>query len=160
MKNWKKKKKERSFINPSSLKGGCNNPPPTVFALVFKNTQQRGKLFQVSLSSSFLFILAKKNRKLGGGGAIPWFYNLVTLWIFEVICSQNFVHKLELSFSNLAKKKKKKKKWKLYVFLIFHVKINFCLYFTHKMPISQFSTQCSLYDVIREKCSGELRLNI
>ena len=29
--------------------------------------------------------------------------------------------------------------WKLHVFTIFYVKINFCLYFTHKMTISHFA---------------------
>ena len=39
-------------INPSSLKGGCNNPP-TVFALVLKITQPRGKI----APGTFKFIL-------------------------------------------------------------------------------------------------------
>ena len=39
--------------------GGCNNPL-TVFVLVLKNAQERGKLLRVPLGSSFLFILAKK----------------------------------------------------------------------------------------------------
>ena len=30
----------------------------------------------------------------------------------------------------------------------FYVKINFCLYFTHKITIFQFSRACSHYDVI------------
>ena len=33
-------------------------------------------------------------------------------------------------------------------FTIFYVKINFCLYFTHKMGISQFSWVRSQYDII------------
>ena len=54
----------KSWYDPNDLtlvlrRGGCNNPQ-TVFALVLKNAQQREKLLRVSLSSSFLFILAKK----------------------------------------------------------------------------------------------------
>ena len=65
--------------------------------------------------------------------------------IFEVICTLNFVCKLESSFSNIFSKKNP---WKSHVFTIFYVKINFCLYFTHKMTISQFSRACLHYDVM------------
>ena len=41
----------------------------------------------------------------GGVGAIPWFLNWIILKIFEVICTPNFVCKLEWPFSNIFCKK-------------------------------------------------------
>ena len=77
-----------------------------------------------------------------GGGAIPWF-----LVIFEVTCTPNFVCKLEWPFSNILCKKSHENC--MFFFLrFFYVKINFCLYFTHKIIISQFSWAHSHYDVI------------
>ena len=46
-------------LNPSSPKGGCNNPL-TVFGFVLKIAEPRGKLLRVPSSSSFPFILVKK----------------------------------------------------------------------------------------------------
>ena len=46
-------------VNPSSLKGGLQQPQ-TVFALVLKNMQPRGKI----APGTFSLILAKKNSNL------------------------------------------------------------------------------------------------
>ena len=89
-------------LNPSSPKGGLQPPPPTVFALVLKNAQQRGKLLWVSLIKFILSLNFSENIsnlpttpgrvsfqswEVGGGWCNPWFNNLVILEIFEVICS-------------------------------------------------------------------------
>ena len=52
------------LVNPSSPKGGCNNPQ-TVFALVLKIAQPRGKI----ALDTFKFILSLhfQGRILGGG---------------------------------------------------------------------------------------------
>ena len=47
-------------VNPSSSKGGLQQPLQTVFVPVLKNTQRRGKITPGTLSSSFPLILAKK----------------------------------------------------------------------------------------------------
>ena len=83
--------------------------------------------------------------EVGGVGAIPWFLNWIILKIFELICTPNFVCKLEWPISNIFCKKTPRKS---HVLTIFYVKIIFCLYFTHKMAISQFSWARSHYDVI------------
>ena len=70
---------------------------------------------------------------------------LVILKIFAVLCSQNFVCKLDLSLSNIFSKKPMKIAF-IHDFL--RKKINFCLYFTHKMTISRFLRACPIYDVI------------
>ena len=72
------------------------------------------------------------------------FANLLILEIFEVICSQTSICNLELSFSNIFSKNLKK----VACFHDFYAKINICLYFTHKMSISQFSMPCLPSDVI------------
>ena len=80
-----------------------------------------------------------------GVGVILWFLNWIILrniWsdMHSKLCLQVrmaiFWHILQ------------KIPWKLHVFTIFYIKINFCLYFTHKMAISQFSWARSHYDVI------------
>ena len=49
-------------FNPSSPNESCNKPQ-TVFAIVLKNMQPRGKMFNIPVSSSFFvsLILARKN---------------------------------------------------------------------------------------------------
>ena len=52
---------------------------------------------------------------------------------------------------------KQKIPWKSHVFTIFYVNIHFCLYFTHKMTVSQFSRACSHYNVtVRSYIKGAL----
>ena len=79
--------------------------------------------------------------KVGRSGGW-WFLNWIILKIFEAICTPNFVCKLEWPFSNIFCKKSHENR----MFLRFFT--NFCLYFTHKMAISQFSWAHSHYDVI------------
>ena len=79
------------MVNPVLLRGVV--PPPTVFALVLKIAQPRGKIAPGTFKFIFPFILEKNSEpttytggrvsfqswEVGGGvGAIPWFLN----WIF------------------------------------------------------------------------------
>ena len=78
-----------------------------------------------------------------GGWCNPVILKFVFFKVLEVICTLNFVCKLELLFSNISSKTSHEN-----VFIIFYVKINFCLKFSHKMKIFQLSRACSHYDVI------------
>ena len=136
--------------------GGCNNPQ-TVFALVLKITQPRGKhapgTFNFILSLHFSEQIFEPTTYTGGrvsfqswevgGVQSQWFLNWISLNIFEVKYTPNFVCKLEWPFCNIFCKKSHEKS---HVFTILNVKINFCLYFNHKMTISQFSWARSHYD--------------
>ena len=122
------------IINPtcSSPKGGCNNPPNN-FRHGAKIAQPRGKI----APGTFTFIISLhfsekisnlppkaytgcrvsfQSWEVRGVGAIPWFLNWIILKIFEVICTPNFVCKLECPFSNIFCKKIP---WKSHVFTIF-----------------------------------------
>ena len=107
---------QKSTLNPSSPKVGCNNPTHQFSPWCSKSHSQGGK---IASNSSFPFILAKKfepttytggrvsfqSWEVRGVGAIPWFLNWIILKIFEVICTPNFVCMLEWPFSNIFCKK-------------------------------------------------------
>ena len=156
------------FGNFFAVRGGTlpSLPPQwlrhclTVFALVLKIAQPRGKIdpgtFKFILSLHFSEKNSESTTYTGGrvsfqswevgGWCDPVIFELdYFLKIFEVICTHKFLCKLEWPFFNIFLQKKT---WKWHVFTIFYVKINFCLYFTHKMAISQFSWARSHYDVI------------
>ena len=102
-------------FNPS-----CTNPPLTVIALVLKIAQPRGKIapgtFKFILSLHFSEKKIEPTTYTGGrvsfqcwevrrGWCDPMIFELDILKIFEVICTQKFVYKLELPFSNTFYKK-------------------------------------------------------
>ena len=135
--------------------------PLTVFALVLKIEQPRGKI----APGTFKFILwlhfseknsepttytggrvSFQNWEVGGGvGAILWFLNWIFWKYLKWYALTSLFCKLEWPFSNIFCKKFHEN---CMFFTIFYVKITFCQYFTHKMAISQFSWARSHYDVI------------
>ena len=99
----------------------------------FKDERPQGLSWQSALKGYYTILWQK------------YIFELNILKIFEVICTHKFVCKLEWPFSNIFCKKSHENRM---FFTIFYVKINFCLYFTHEMVISQFSWARSHYDVI------------
>ena len=123
----------KTFLNPSSPKGGLQQPPKQISSWCSKSHSQGVKLLRVPSSSSFAFILAKKSKPTtytggrvsfhiwdvgggGGGGTILWFLNWIILKIFEVICTSNFVCKLEWPFSNIFSKNSHENRMFLQIF--------------------------------------------
>ena len=91
---------------------GVATTPQTVYVPVLKNAQPKGKI----ALGTFKFILSphfSKKKKLnlppspevGGSWCDPVVENWIVLKIFKVICTPNFVCKLESPFSNIFSKK-------------------------------------------------------
>ena len=131
----------------------------TVFALVLIIAQPRGKI----ATGTFKFILSLHFSekipnlpptpgvgwafKVGRSGGLVrsrdfWIGYFENIWsgMHSQVCLQV---RMAIFYYILQKIP-----WKSHVFTIFYAKINFCLYFTHKMAISQFSWARSHYDVI------------
>ena len=122
------RKSKYAVINPSSPKGGLYQPPVTVFALVLKIAQPRGKI----APGTFKFILplhfSEKNSEpttytggsqswgVRGVGAIPWFLNWLFWKKFEEICTHKFVCKLKWPFLNIFCKKSHENRMFLWFF--------------------------------------------
>ena len=97
------------------LRRGMQQPPKQFSPRCSKSRSQGVKLLRVPSSSSFPFILGKnfepttypggrvsfQSWEVRGVGAIPWFLNWIILKTFNVICTSNFVCKLESPFSNI-----------------------------------------------------------
>ena len=116
-----------------------------------KNMQQRGTKIGPGIFKFILSLHFSEKKKIESttwlGGRVS--FQSCNLAIFEVICSPNFVYKLELLFSNIfSKNSKQTNSMRIACFHSFYGKINFSPYFTHKMTICQFSRACSHYDVI------------
>ena len=109
---------QRAYSNVHSITlvlRGVATTPQQFSPWCSKSRSQGVKLLRVPSSSSFFFILAKKIRtyhlhrgrvsfqswEVRGVDAIQWFLNWIILKIFEVICTPNFVCKLECPFSNI-----------------------------------------------------------
>ena len=135
------------IVNPSSPKGVATTKQFSPWCS--KSRSQGVKFLRVNSSSSFTFILAKKKIEptTYTGGRVSF-----QSWEVRGGWCDPMIFKLDY-FENIWSKMHskiclEKKKWKSRVFTIFYVKIIFCLYFRHKMAISQFSSARSHYNVI------------
>ena len=135
-------RENRFFIQAQKHKWLCvATPPPQQYSPRYTIMHSKGvKLLRVSLSSSYHLPLKVVRSGLVQSNDFKTF-----LKIFEVVCSQNFVCNLELSFSNIFSKKSHENCMFLW---FFYAKIIFRIYFTRKMTISRFLRACSLHDVI------------
>ena len=143
------------MLNPSSPKGGCTNPL-TVFALVLKIAQPRGKIAPGTFKFTLSLHFSEKNSEtttytggrvsfqsweVRGGWCDPVIFELDILKIFELVCTHKFVCKLEWPFFNIFCKNP----MKIACFYDFLRKNLFLpIFYTHNGHFSIFSH----YDVI------------